>query len=582
MAAQIRRTRDVRWKHGAAGSVTAAGLMTAAAATITTSAVVAQGSPPSVLAVHGLALTAGVAAALFSGKTWLSERARLAQMDQATTGGGVPASMASEVMPAPLRGNPAVLRLLHIVSEVSPDLLPIYPQFALDDEGNLTDYAFRSVVPGKIGLSVFQNKLEQALRPALPGANWEYTFDPVVDTFTATSKSSLPPSQCAPIPHLVTSPEEAAERWHDAEIPIGVSVDGIVPIKMRHIYHRLVVGVTGGGKSVFVRDQLGAYLAAGAEIMIADGKGTDYIPLREVPNISAMGLATRSVKDYCVPILMASRMLDARRAAGMRAAAQGDNSWRTAYHPVLLIMDEWEATRATMKGEMTKDDLARVDAAISNLLKIGREFRVFVMLSTQNMLDEVIPREWRSMFQMTMSVGKLDGMVISKSFPAALVNEVRRVSDAMPAKAKGRSMIAETPDEGAPRVRQVQTFWSYSPAESLEDPNAAGLGLLPDWARYKEQVYDQLRQMYPRVWVDMEELKKSPPKELAESSSMGWLDMSKVPIEVLAKLPLVRLDDPADGFRPDPTKFTSDPFRPEYAGNMPAELTAGDAVAFGL
>lgn len=581
MTAFVTRTRDIRWKYGAAGSLMAAGLSTTVATVITTTSTVSAGQPGHIVALHGLAVTAGVVGSALAGKTWLSEKQRLDMLDKARTGQSeVPPSMTNEPLPSKLRGKPGVLRLLNIAANISDALLPVYDAFVLEDDGTIAEYAFRSVTPGLLSSTSMQNKIAEGLRAALPGT-WAFEFDTLDDSFAASSKTKLPPSQCAPVPHLVTSVEEAAARWNDATIPIGVGVDGMVTISMRDIFHRLVIGVTGGGKSVFVRDQLTAYLAWGAQLFISDGKGTDYIPLRNVPNISAMGLATRSIQDYVTPILMAARILNYRRARGEAMAAAGDNSWRTMYHPVLLIVDEWENSRLDMKANMDKKEVARIDKAIESILKVGREFRVYLMLSTQSMYNTVVPNGWRDMCQMVMSLGKLAPMTISKSFSDELTPEVQRVSASMPAKAKGRAMIAEVPEEGPPRVRQIQTFWTWTPAESLDDPNAQRLGLTDEWRKHKSAVYDRLPQLYPRMWLDMDAIREAPPKSVAESLREGWIDVGAMTIEDIEKAPLTHLDTRLeDGtFVVNEQARVSDPLDPAYLGRRPAtDMAREDAI----
>lgn len=482
----------------------------------------------------------------------------------------VPQEMVGADMPKEARTNMAVARLCHIMFGIDQTVMPIWKDFEFDDDKNLVSYGFRSRTPGFYAKESTKNRVDEALTNSL-GQGWAVTFDSQNDTVSATKKSALPRTVFPEMWKVVGSAKEAASFYPDFTVYIGVGENGPIGFKPKSVPHRELVGATGGGKSVAARAELAQYQAAGFRIFAVDGKGTDYSPYVQSPNYSAI---STTLADHVILIHKVWMILQARRAKAEQMSIQGDNSWRTSFTPVLLMLDEFASVRSNMKEKYSSKELDSINRDIADLLKVGREFRVHVLLATQDMKAETVKTDWLDMLIVQQSLGRPGDMTIRKAFPSDIQGEVRRLGNKISRDTPGRALVSMTNADGQTTAQLYQAYFSYSPAEDISKAKGAQL---ENWREFKERVTDQVPRLYPREWVVLEypepDSGKDPYKDYRDD---GWVDVDKMTVQDLHKLKPVALDDP-ETLEPIPENAIYDRRSRSFIGRAPLgqEASAG-------
>lgn len=484
---------------------------------------------------------------------------------------GMPAQMMGPGMPQQAYGNPAVQRVCVIAHGFNEALVPDWSKFEFDGN-DLIAYGFRSMKPGFFAKESVKNAFDEQLSSSM-GSGWALNFDSETDTVAGTKKSSLPKLALPEMWPVVKSKAEAAANIPSFTLYIGVGENGPIGIKPKEVPHRGVYGSTGGGKSVAVRADLMQLLAAGFRIFAMDGKGTDFSPFNKFANVSAI---STTLHAHVVLIHKVWMILQQRRAKGEEMSNAGDNSWRETNYPIAILLDEFASVRSNMKSEFSPKEVGLIERDIQDILKVGREFRVYAVVSTQDMKAETIKTDWQDQIIVSQSLGEPSKMTVNKAFPEEIQGEVRRLGGKISRKTPGRALVSITGDDGIVRAQLYQSYWSYSPAETLESAPAA---VKDNWRQFKEQVADQIPRLYPREWVEPvypepAEGKKDPYADYREDS---WVDLSRLTVDDLHKLRPVALEDPQTlEYIEGNAMF--DPVSSSYVGRPPLGAGAGAGV----
>lgn len=489
-----------------------------------------------------------------------------------------PESGSGDVLPESMAGNSdiqkmadgsdEVRRVLIIAASVSDQLLPVLSEFDFDDDHHLVSYAFRSLQPGLFAGNSMQDRFHGKMTESM-GQGWSIDFDAVSDTASGTKKSDVPTRALPEMWPVVRSREEAARNFDNIAITVGLGASGPIAFPPKLFPHRELTGSTGGGKSVSARAEIMQYLAFGYRIFAVDGKNTDYASFFRVPNFSAI---STTLHEHIIVIHMVAQILQSRRRTASASAKQGDNSWRDELTPILLVLDEWASVRSQMKSMLKPKEMQLIDNDLVNILKVGREFRVNVLLATQDMKADTVPSDWQDMFIAVASAGKPAPMTVRKAFPEEIQGKVTRIGGTISRKTPGRSLISVVDEEtGAANAELYQAFWSYSPAETINEKLPAEVR--GNWTQFKDCVVDQIPQLYPRQWVKLEYpqyTEKDPYKELRENEEV-WVDITKMSVEDLHKLRPVALENRNNGFEYIEENAKYDPLSELYLGQEPLD-----------
>lgn len=516
-----------------------------------------------------LASLAGVLIAVFTWNrlagTWTA--AKMARTGTAGGPAGLPPAMQIDPKLARLAGNnPEVMRLLQIVAKLNDALMPVAEDFELDDDQKLVSYGFKSTRPGELATERQLGQVWDTLRSAF-GSGWNVEFTASEESMRASKKSALPKLVNPPIRPVVRSIREAAEFYDSSEVHPGVGEDGEISIRLKNYVHWFLPGGTGGGKSVLARALLEERRAYGHRFYILDGKTTDYTPFAHTPNVV---MISKTVPEHVMVIHRVAQIMRQRQAFAQKKSLSNDTSWRKSFAPITFIVDEWAVARNSLIAAYKKD-LKQIDRDIEDILKLGREFRIHMIFSSQGTEAKTVPTDWYSQMRAVISLGPPSRMTVSKAFPADAQAEVTRIGQQISADTKGRAMVALTDDEGTVRPFLFQSYYSYSPGDSLEE--AFTPEMRTNFEQFKKHVSDAIPQLYPREGFELEyppapEGGKDPYKDARGS---GWVDLSLFSVDDLQSIKVVKLEDSNDGFAPIVENRQFDPLCLDYIGNEPMQ-----------
>ena len=465
--------------------------------------------------------------------------------------------------------NPSVMRLLRIAHSISETLVPVVGEFAFEGDdparGELTAYGLRSLQPGFFATEATKSRINDALATPF-GDGWRIDFDSQLDTLVATRGAAVPSLVMPEMWPVVQTREEAARNFPRLSIAIGMGENGPIRIKPKDVPHREVVGATGGGKSVAVRAELMQYFAAGYRVFAVDGKGTDYSPFMKFPNVSAV---SSNLHEHVLVIHLVWLILKQRQRRGTEMSKRGDTSWRETMTPILLVLDEFASVRANMKALFKPREIQLIERDMVDLLKVGREFRVNAILATQDMKADTVPSDWLDMFKVVQSLGKPGPMVVRKAFPEQIQGEVARLGGTISPKTPGRALVTVADDSGRVSAQIYQSYWSYSPAETISDNLPPGVR--PNWEQFKREVSDRIPRLYPRLWASLEYPMPVDPAEkdpYEESRDDGWVDLAKMAVADIHRLTPINLEDAAT-LNYIPANAANDPLSETYRGVEP-------------
>ena len=307
-----------------------------------------------------------------------------------------------------------------------------------------------------------------------------------------------------------------------------------------------------------------------------DGKGTDYAPYFTHQNFSAI---STNLQEHIMVVHKVWAILQSRRSKSARASKAGDTSWRQTMTPILLVLDEFASMRNNLKAEYKTDEIKLVDRDLADILKVGREFRVNVILATQDLKADTVPSDWLDMFPMKVSAGKPSPMTIKKAFPEEIQGEVTRVGQSISRTTPGRSLVAVTDADGKNHVELFQAYWSYTPAETID---AAPDVVRGQWMEFKENVTDQVPRMYAREWFKMEYPEMDPKDKKDRFAQFrddepNYIDLTEFDVTNLHRLRPVPLEDPKT-LAPIVDNACYDPLSEHYLGNPPLDADGADDI----
>lgn len=442
--------------------------------------------------------------------------------------------------------DPFVARLRDVIGSQPIDVVG---EPVRDEDGVPVGFTVRATKPGLFTHDRKRTDVFMLLTKSIDGT-WDMRADLQNDTLVFCAKAGFPAVITPPIPETVPqSVDEARSMYPDFRMRLGVTATGdSLDIDLRKIPHALVIGSTGSGKSAFARTILESFRAAGWMVFLGDGKGVDYEGLHRQPGVVAI---SQREPDHVRLVRMVHDELMARQADAKARKRRGEAD---PFHrpPLLLLLDEYAVMRARIKATYGIEEFERDLTIISQL---GREFKVHLILSTQDAYRETVPGQLLGNLNLRISLGPPEDKTIKEVFPESLRNEAARIGGGISKNDRGRSLALITDEDGDNQAVEFQAYYGYSPAETKTPPNAEVAAL---WERYKTAASDRIRLLYPRLWFAVD----------GPDYGEG--------LEGLYALPVVVLTG-RDG-RPVPQSTKYDPLSDDYLGGA----TGSGAVFYAL
>lgn len=382
------------------------------------------------------------------------------------------------------------------------------------------------------------------------------------------------PKAIAPEPPtaVVSTVDEAIRRYHAAEWVMGVDARGNwLTYPLADHPHAFVVGGTGGGKSVWVRTQIemlrtgyhdprtGEDSGGGWRLFIASGKPSDFAGLEGFPGIQMVATDTAQL---IVMLQAVKSEMDRRIAAAAQAKREGKGGSAFNFQPMCVVLDEFGYLGMSILTLYGTKGLKWFRQLVDSLLRVARETRIHVVLSTQTVRKEQsdpasIPGTWQANISMAVSLGKPDDSeTLNNAFGPATRERAAKIGPRLVGH-KGRGM---TGDELAKKVIIFQSLYGWSPGTTSLDPRADPKVAPPtdevreSWERW-EPISASVPWLAPRLGI--------------KAASPQWSDGE---LEQVSLTPVVVLTDRDGNLCPGMEKC--DPMSPEWVGHAQANANA--------
>ncbi|WP_272865394.1 type IV secretory system conjugative DNA transfer family protein [Mycobacteroides abscessus] len=514
---------------------------------------------PEVLEWPSLLWLPGIAMFAFGGAAWL----RPGPAPAALTPVPSPAPMAAPA-PAPIvtvEPNPAptpsagvpfqsqIQRIYNLFQSGKPGVEVIHDSVEVNAKGQLTKYRLRVTPQGYLAKGRNCTMVIDTLSKGTHG-NFDFKPNEAEDYIDATERIPFPPIiPPPPLPFpIAQTPADAVKLYKKFKFAIGVDQFGkrleFSPIQYHHL---LIIGGSGSGKSVFIRGLIELYRAAGFAVFLCDGKGTDYTTHNDV--VTAV---SSDIPEHVRMMHALVEELQRRRKKGRERKLAGDPN-AMDFEPWVMVFDEFSDARDSILADYDSNGSDKIFIKdLKSLLKLAREFRIHLILSSQDAYASSFPRSLVGNLGLIISLGKPEKMTLDNAFPKSLQSRARQIGQSISKEMRGRGIVAD-PEAGT--VIEFQSYYSYYPGAIIEDQ-------LPEiqaaWTQYRDNVSNRIPRLYSRQWFKVE--------------SAEDLDQ---PISELNKIPMVNLDLPSGEPNPDVVQY--DKQHPAYNGN-----NIGDAGGEGL
>lgn len=366
--------------------------------------------------------------------------------------------------------------------------------------------------------------------------------------------AAFPKAIAPPAPTIVHNADEARKNYREFRWPVGVDSRGtVIAPPISEVYHVLAAGGTGSGKSVWLRGVIEAARLAGFRVYLGDGKMSDYPALETAPGVV---MRSSDAPQHVVLVAEVHDELVRRQAVAEQRKVSGHPD-PFDFDPLLIVLDEFASMRSDVLGLCGGKDSTMTPwlNAIAAIARKGREVKVHLVLASQDLYVENIPNQWQSNFQMLVSLGAATDKTLSTDFLKDYAEEASRIGKRITRKQRGRALFV---DKEKGFVREIQTFYAYSPGTTSLDPEAD-----PDTApptaevrsawEAQTQAIAHAPRLYPRVGIK------------ADDPSWAELDLKE-----LMKVDTVALDDAAGN--PLPAMVRYDHRRFEWPGRPRADL----------
>ncbi|GAB2023576.1 hypothetical protein RyT2_26530 [Pseudolactococcus yaeyamensis] len=206
--------------------------------------------------------------------------------------------------------------------------------------------------------------------------------------------------------------------------------------------HLLIVGVTGGGKTVFLRAVLLALAKLGV-VQIGDPKRADFVTLADLPVFKDR--IHFELEDIANMFIEANEIMDKRYDfINKKAKEMGHHDLRPWYEydlePMFIVCDELNAFTESLSYRL----LEPVYTAMTNIVLKGRQAGVFFIPVMQRPTTSNIPPNVRENMGLRISQGSLDssGNMMTFGDINAEKNFKTLKVDSLGRKVRGRGYIA--------------------------------------------------------------------------------------------------------------------------------------------
>ncbi|MFV8275825.1 ATP synthase subunit B family protein [Mycobacteroides abscessus] len=228
--------------------------------------------------------------------------------------------------------------------------------------------------------------------------------------------------------------------------------------------HIAIVAKTNWGKSILAASLLENLRPYGSW-MVFDGKGSDHsAKMAEEPGVTWI---SKTAAQHLLGMKWLHEEMHERIAAADEALARGaDKTQAFNFPPIFGLLDEIPSMRQRIEELLGADALAKFDRYVEDILQLGRQARIHLVLVTQSLYVASFPTEWQKNVSRMVFLGPVASRsMVSDEIPKDVADAVEFMSARIPDSAKGRATLLEKSDSGAAPI-QVQTYFDWAPGST--------------------------------------------------------------------------------------------------------------------
>ncbi|QSM92986.1 hypothetical protein I3U40_18185 [Mycobacteroides abscessus subsp. abscessus] len=267
-----------------------------------------------------------------------------------------------------------------------------------------------------------------------------------------------------PVPFPKTE-AEAVAAYPDLHWRFGVDArGGERSARILDASHIAIVAKTNWGKSILAASLLENLRPYGSW-MVFDGKGSDHsAKMAEEPGVTWI---SKTAAQHLLGMKWLHEEMHERIAAADEALAAGaDKATAFSFPPIFGLLDEIPSMRQRIEELLGADALAKFDRYVEDILQLGRQARIHLVLVAQSLYVASFPTEWQKNVSRMVFLGPVAARsMVSDEIPKDVADAVEFMSARIPDSAKGRATLLEKSDSGAAPV-QVQTYFDWAPGST--------------------------------------------------------------------------------------------------------------------
>lgn len=297
-------------------------------------------------------------------------------------------------------------RIYEAAAEIFPKSTPRVA--CLWDEDSDEDFLREvtiSGIPGmELSLSGKRRQILQKLRTRLPKGNFGADVD--------ASEDSICFHRSKPLPSVVVPPKEHApllanhKAYEDFVVPLGVGDNGSQatwhPKKDAHL---LIIGGTGGGKTIAEHGVIQRLAQAGWRTWLVDGKRVEFIGYRNWPNVE---LLAQRIDHQIRVIKLAHETMEARYDL-----IENGKVRVVDLDPIVIVVDELTSLLMAVKRRYQETKIKGMPSVapvlewVGDIARLGRTAKMHLVLGLQRPDAAIMGGETRDNFGGRISLGKL-------------------------------------------------------------------------------------------------------------------------------------------------------------------------------
>lgn len=277
-----------------------------------------------------------------------------------------------------------------------------------DQDNAGEDYLVGVAVTGVNGMDLsLSGKRRQVLvklRTRLPKGNFTTDVDP--------SEDAIYFHRSKPLPSVVVPPKEHApllvnhKAYSSFSIPLGIGDNGAHAVwHPKKDAHLLIIGGTGGGKTIAEHGVIQRLAQAGWRTWLVDGKRIEFIGYRGWQNVE---LLAQKVDHQIRVLKLAHETMEARYDLIERGEIRVED-----LDPIAIVVDELTSLlmavqrryqETKLKGTPAKDPVL---GWVADIARLGRSSKMHLVLGLQRPDASIMGGEMRDNFGGRISLGKL-------------------------------------------------------------------------------------------------------------------------------------------------------------------------------